>query len=140
MLLVDTSVVLKWFRSEGEDEVAAARQLLRAHRDGRAQAVILDLALYELGNVLVQALREPATLVQDTLALLLRLCGPPVTPRPSWHAAAADLAARHRLTFYDASWAAAAQALDCPLVTADRALLAAGLGRTATTAAAAFAG
>lgn len=140
MLLVDTSVLLKWFRSEGEPEVEAARALLAAHVDERAQVVILDLAVYELGNVLVRALREPPALVQDTLSLLLRLCGPPVIPQPSWHAAAVDLAARHRLTFYDASWAAAAEALDCPLVTADRALLAAGLGRTATAAAAALPG
>ncbi len=50
-LLVDTSVLLKWFREEGESEVAAARTLLQAHRDGHERIVVLDLAAYELGNV-----------------------------------------------------------------------------------------
>lgn len=34
-LLLDTSVVLKWFHADGEAEVAEARALLHAHRDGR---------------------------------------------------------------------------------------------------------
>ena len=48
--------------------------------------------------------------------------------------------AQHRLSFYAAGWAAAAQALDYLLVTADRQLLAAGLAVTATTAAATLPG
>lgn len=136
MLLVDTSVVLKWFWSVGEQEVAPARSLLDAHRAGRAKAVVLDLALYEFGNVLLRPLRQPAGVVQRDLALLLQLCGPVVRPPPSWYADAVDLGGQHRLSFYDACWAAAARALDCPLVTADRALLAAGLGISATAAAA----
>jgi predicted nucleic acid-binding protein len=44
-----------------------------------------------------------------------------------WLRDAAVLAETHALSFYDASWAAAAAALDVPLVSADRRLLAAGL-------------
>ena len=68
------------------------------------------------------------------LSLLRTLCGPLVHPRPSWHDAAASLGERHGLTFYDASWAAAAQALQCGLVSADRRLLSAGLAVTASSA------
>lgn len=42
-----------------------------------------------------------------------------------------------RRPLYDSSWAAAAQALRCPLVSGDRLLLSAGLAITATEAAAA---
>lgn len=128
MLLVDTSVVVKWFRDEGESEVESSRALLSAHRRGDVQVVVLDLCCYELGNVLTRSLKEPAVLVKETLALLLHVCGPVVRPAPSWYATAADLAVRHQLSFYDGAWAAAAQALGCPLVTADHALLAGGLG------------
>lgn len=134
-LLVDTSVVLKWFHEDGESEVDEARALLQAHRDGREQVLVLDLAAYELGNVLLRPLKLPGPVVSQQLRLLLSLCGPLVHPRPSWLDAAADLGERHGLTFYDASWAAAAQALECPLVSADRLLLASGLAVTATEAA-----
>lgn len=124
--LVDTSVVIKWFHEEGESDVEPARRLLTAHRTGEARLLLLDLVVYELGNVLVRALRRPASAVAHQLDLLHRLCGPMVHPAPSWHAQAARLAEQHRLTFYDAGWAAAAEALDCDLVTADRQLLAVG--------------
>lgn len=112
--------------------------MLDAHRAGRTPVLVLDLVVYELGNVLLRSLREPADLVKQQLALLQHICVPFVHPASSWHPAATDLAAQHDLTFYDASWAAAAVALDCPLVTADGALLAAGLGISATQAAAAL--
>lgn len=44
-LLVDTSVVLKWFHSDGEADVDEARLLLAAHRDGHVTARVLDLAV-----------------------------------------------------------------------------------------------
>jgi len=52
-----------------------------------------------------------------------------------WLRDAAELAVAHRLSFYDASWAAAAQGLGVPLVSADRHLLAARLTDSATTTA-----
>ncbi|MCV2490652.1 type II toxin-antitoxin system VapC family toxin [Geodermatophilus sp. YIM 151500] len=136
ILLVDTSVALKWVHEEGESEVEPARRLLTAHRAGTARVLLLDLAVYEFGNVLLRALRQPAAVVTQQLDLLRRLCGPLVHPAPSWHAEAAALAEQHALTFYDASWAAAARALGCPLVSADRALLGSGLAVTPTDAAA----
>jgi predicted nucleic acid-binding protein len=46
------------------------------------------------------------------------------------------LAEQHRLTFYDAAWAAAAAQLGVPLVSADDKLLGPGLAISATAAAA----
>ena len=138
ILLVDTSVIVKWLHEEDEPEVEAARSLLDAHRRGLVTALVLDLAVYELGNVLLRSMRQPAGVVREHVALLLQLCGPVVQPAPSWYDEAADLAARHGLTFYDACWAASAVVLACPLVTADRALLRAGLAVSATDAAAAL--
>ena len=124
--LVDTSVVIKWVHEEGESAVEPARRLLAAHRAGTARVLLLDLVVYEFGNVLLRALHQPAAEVTRQIDLLHRICGPFVHPAPSWHGTAAQLAAEHGLTFYDASWAAAARALGCPLVSADRRLLDAG--------------
>lgn len=49
-LLIDTSVLIKWFHAAGEAEVDQARAVLRAHVAGDVEAHILDLAAYELGN------------------------------------------------------------------------------------------
>jgi predicted nucleic acid-binding protein len=136
IFLIDTSVAIKWVHEEGEAEVDEARQLLAAHRAGTARLLLLDLAAYEFGNVLLRPLRQPPSVVIEQLDLLRRLCGPFVHPTPSWLTDAAVLSEQHGLTFYDACWAAAARALACPLVSADRKLVSEGLAISPATAAA----
>jgi predicted nucleic acid-binding protein len=129
-VLVGTSVIVKWFHSTGEDEVPASRAVLAAHRDDLLTAQLLDLALYELGNVLVRALGWSGQDTADQLDDLLVICGAPLVPTPAWRRDAAELAASHRLSYYDASYAAAARALAVPLITADRKLIVTGLAES----------
>jgi predicted nucleic acid-binding protein len=129
-LLVDTSVVIKWFHSEGEPQLAEARAIRDATQVGEVHARVIDLALYEMGNVLLRALGWPGSAVADQLDDLLIICGPPLAMAPQWLRRAADLGERHRLTFYDAAWAAAADALGISLVSVDTQLLAAGLAES----------
>ena len=125
-LLVDTSVLIKWFHSEGESDLAEARALRRATQVGAVEARVLDLALYEMGNVLLRALGWGASAVADQLEDLVVICGPPLAMAADWLGRAAELGQRHRLTFSDAAWAAAAEALGISLVSVDAQLLAAG--------------
>jgi predicted nucleic acid-binding protein len=129
-LLVDTSVLIKWFHEEGESDVAAARALRDAHVTGELDAHILDLAMYEVGNVLIRALRWDAADVADQLDDLIILLGPALAPNPGWLRDAARLAQLHRLSFYDACWAAAAAGLGIPLASADAALIGTGLAES----------
>jgi predicted nucleic acid-binding protein len=131
-LLVDTSVIIKWFHDEGESELAEARALRDAHVRGDLDAYVLDLAIYEIGNVLVRALKWTAADVADQLDDLLALVGPPIVMAQDWLRDAAVLAEMHLLSFYDAGWAATAAGLGVPLVSADRRLLAAGLAESPT--------
>lgn len=126
-LLVDTSVLVKWFHSEGESGLAAARSLRHATQVGEIQARVIDLALYEMGNVLLRGLGWSASDVADQLHDLVIICGAPLAMAAEWLGLAAELGERHRLTFYEAAWAAAAAALGIPLVSADTQLLAAEL-------------
>lgn len=129
-LLVDTSVLIKWFHAEGEADLPEARALRSAHASGNLEAHILDLALYEVGNVLVRALRWQPTDVADQLDDLLTILGPPLVVSSGWLRRAAALAHQHNLSFYDASWAAASRELKVPLVSADRELQRAGLAES----------
>lgn len=122
-LLLDTSVLIKWFHSEGERELHAARALRSAHIAGELDAHVLDLAMYEVGNVLVRALKWDASDVADQLDDLRAVVGPPLVMAAPWLRHAATLAERHALSFYDASWAATASELGMSLVSADQRLL-----------------
>jgi predicted nucleic acid-binding protein len=129
-LLVDTSVLVKWFHSEGETELAEARSIRHATQVGEVQARMIDLALYDMGNVLLRALRWSGSDVADQLEDLVIICGPPLAMAAEWLRRAAELGEQHRLTFYDATWAATAEALDIALVSVDAQLLAAGLAES----------
>ena len=131
-LLIDSSVLIKWLHSDGETEIQAARSIRTAHLAGEVEARIIDLALYKVGNVLLRALRWSSNDVADQLDDLLTICGAPLTMTADWFRLAANLAGQHRLSFYDASWAAAAEALEIPLVSADSRLLAADLAESPT--------
>ncbi len=129
-VVVDTSVIVKWFHADNEAEVGESRAILAAHHDEILTAHVLDLGVYEFGNVLLRALHWSAEDTADQIDDLLVICGPPLAPTPQWRREAATLAHQHRLTFYVALFAAAARALDVPLVSMDRQLLAADLAET----------
>jgi predicted nucleic acid-binding protein len=131
-LLVDTSVLIKWFHTEGESELAEARSIRDATQVGEVQGRVIDLALYEMGNVLLRALGWSGSDVADQLEDVVTICGPPLAMAAEWIRQAAELGERHKLTFYDAAWAAAAQALGISLVSVDAQLLAAGLAESPT--------
>lgn len=129
-LLVDTSVLVKWFHREGESELAEALSIRDATKDGEVQARVIDLALYEMGNVLLRGLGWSGSDIADQLDDLVVICGPPLAMAAEWLRRAAAIGEAHGLTFYDAAWAAAAEALGVPLVSADAHLLAAGLAES----------
>ena len=129
-LLVDTSVLIKWFHEDGEGELAEARAVRAAHVAGDLDAHVLDLAMYEVGNVLVRTLRWRAADVAEQLDDLCAVVGPPLVMTAGWLRYAATLAEDHALSFYDACWAATAAELSMPLVSADQRLLDAGLAES----------
>lgn len=129
-LLVDTSILLKWFHEQGEAQVQESRTLLASHVAGELNALILDLAIYEIGNVLLRSLHWDSTAVADQLDDLEVIIGPAIAMTSEWLRHAAHLANAHGLSFYDASWAAAAQKLDVVLVSADKKLISSGLAES----------
>jgi predicted nucleic acid-binding protein len=125
----DANVVLKWFHSEGEEEIDAARALLDAHKERTISLSILDLTVYEVGNALMRGRAEAnAEQVSTVIQALAEIC-PSIHPSIDEMKAASHLAERHELTLYDAAYAAVAQGHSAELVTLDRALLNAKLGR-----------
>lgn len=131
-LLLDTSVVLKWFHRDGEDEVEQAEWHLQAHREGFIRAQVLDLGIYELGSILVRVLNRTASETAAVLDAVRGLCGSPLRLDEGGLTVAAEIACADGLTFYDAAFASAATAHGFTLISADRKLLTTGHALTLT--------
>lgn len=128
----DANVALKWFHTEGEEEVPAARALVAAHQARTVALSVLDLTAYEVGNALLRGrAKATASQVATVLEALAEIC-PAVRPSSDELRLAAELADRHDLTLSDAAYAAVAENRGATLATLDRALLDAGLGSRPT--------
>lgn len=127
-IVVDAAVVLKWFHAEGEEEVPEARALLAAHQARAGALTVLDLTAYEVGNSLLRGRAHAgAAQVAVVLTALAEIC-PAARPSAGELRLAAELAEEHRLTLYDAAYAAVARNRGARLATLDAALLHAALG------------
>jgi predicted nucleic acid-binding protein len=127
-VLCDTSVVVKWFHARDEGEVVPSRAILEAHAAGTLTALVLDLTVYELGNLAARALGLSGDRVAQILDRLELICDAGLHLSPAARRDAAELAGAHRLTFYDAAYWAVARERSITLVTADVELLKVGAG------------
>lgn len=132
-LVVDTSVALKWLKPQGEDHVEAAKALLDEHQSGTSVLHAPGHLLLEVMNALWSH-RASAEQITRAVRLLHQLHIEFVEPDDALLASAASLAVRHRITVYDAIFAALARQLGCELVTGDRKLAASGACKLRTLA------
>jgi predicted nucleic acid-binding protein len=126
--VVDASVVLAWLLRDPVPH--ASQQILGDHVSGRDPAVAPELLWYEVANVLARGADLGAAAASEGYARFESLEVESYGLGPAEYQQALQLALRHRLTVYDASYLALAQALGVRFVTADRKLArkVAGLG------------
>ncbi|MBN8868795.1 MAG: type II toxin-antitoxin system VapC family toxin [Solirubrobacterales bacterium] len=121
--IVDASVAAKWFRpSSIEPDRELAEELIA---EGSIRTT--SLCLFEIGNVLALKTLDNDQQVAEKLAALVRYCGTPIELAPADYARASELARKHGITFYDASYVAIAERMGRRVVSADRDLLDPGL-------------
>ena len=121
-IVVDTSVLIKWFKTRGEEFLAEARKLLEEIERRPIEVHVPALLLYEVGNILLLKTRLGLASLDkavERLEGLPFLVAPPATPLLK---RALRLGREFSITFYDASFLALAVELDCPFVTADQRL------------------
>jgi predicted nucleic acid-binding protein len=123
-VVLDASVVLKWFRVEGERHVEPARALRAAFESGRLIVLAPPLLQLEIVNVAGRRWRMPGASLVD-LAVALEDLGfdlrkPELTLVARWTA--------QGLTAYDAAYVALAEEEGIRLVTDDDHLVAAAPG------------
>lgn len=129
-VVLDASVVLKWFRSDGERHVAAALELRSSFEKGRLYVLAPPLLPLEIINVAGRRWRwDPAALAELAGALDeigFELTEPDLQSVAHWAGAG--------LTAYDAAYVAVAEAAAVELITDDAQIvrLADGIARPLT--------
>ena len=82
-IVVDTSVLIKWFKTQDEDLLSEARALLKEVEEHPLQVHVPALLLYEVGNILLLKSRLGATGLDDAIERLAALpftVAPPAVP------------------------------------------------------------
>jgi predicted nucleic acid-binding protein len=120
-LVLDTSVVTKWFR-QGEVWADQALALRQAYLDGQVTIAVPSLLAYELANVLHYKADLTATQVQDAVTSLFDMGWEWILPSAAVMRRAVEIARGHGTTVYDAAFAALAEASTATFITADERL------------------
>ena len=117
MIVLDASVVVKWFSEEEyTDKALEIRERIRM---GGERVVVPDLLLYELANALKYNPSFDAHDVSDALTSIFDMDVDIVTPIPELINSAVTLAFEHNITVYDAFYLALAKEIEFTFITAD---------------------
>jgi predicted nucleic acid-binding protein len=121
-LVLDASVVVKWFKTAGEAHVEAAQRLRERYREGQFAVVVPGLLYLELLNAAARrwgwTAEELAALAYGLPALDFRVHEPALEGIATWCA--------RGLTAYDACYLAVAEERRTVVVTTDDLILSAG--------------
>lgn len=122
-VVVDSSVVIKWFTAE--PFTGQARKLLDGYQDGTLSLLAPDLLFAEIGNVVCKKQRLQGLTAADADLVIngVLLLGWEVTPCASLLTAAHQIAVAHGRSVYDAIYLALSLRAQCPFVTADERLV-----------------
>lgn len=121
-VVLDTSVVIKWFR-QGEVLAGQALALRDAYLDGQIVVSVPSLLAYELANVLRYKGDLTTDRLQDAVQSLFDMGLEWVLPSSTVMRRAVEMARAYETTVCDATFAALAESLNAAFVTADERLV-----------------
>lgn len=120
MVVLDASVVIKWFKPD--EKSPAADQHLADHLAHRASIFVPTLLRYEIANALWYSRRLSKAEIGEAISALDALRLTYVNPDRDLLARALAISERLIVSVYDASYVALAEQLRCDFITADKKL------------------
>lgn len=118
MVIIDTSVVYKWF-AEQEKDHRLSKKLLERYLLGEQEITIPDLLLYELTNAWSTKTGLDSSQINKNLTKFASYAVPIVTVNFSLLEHASHFSKTYTVSVYDAVFVVLAQNYECELVTAD---------------------
>jgi len=122
-ILIDTSVVIKWYKTVGEERVIEARKYLKEYINNELKICVSQLTILELLNQAVSDVHfsqeQWRKIIDDFFQLSLEILYFDKELATKIY----EIGKRYRLTAYDASYIALAQSLKTDFITADKKLV-----------------
>lgn len=122
MVIVDTSVIFKWFDTS-EDNREQAIDLLIQHLSNKEVITTSDLLLYEITNAWSTKSKLPNSRIRMNLTRLEKYALNIAAVNFRLLDKAFTLSRKYSISVYDASYAVLAQEKQCIFITADRKLV-----------------
>ena len=121
MIVLDTSVITKWFKPDEKSPLADF--YLDEHAAGRNPIFVPALLLYEITNALRYSSKLKASEANQAFEALMQTKITYVSPDKQLLSDAFSISEKVSISTYDASYVALAIRLKCPLITADKKLV-----------------
>lgn len=122
MVVVDASVIYKWF-DKSEENRDLAIQILEDHLSGENKIIILDLTLYELSNAWSTKSKLPLPKIKINLWDLQKYNLEIESVTFDLLNKTMEMAKEYGISVYDASYIVLAKEQKCNLITADEKLV-----------------
>lgn len=118
-LILDASVIIKWFIDEPDSNQALV--YLSTFQNGQTTIIVPSLLFYELGNILVSK-KAAVGRVGEIMTMLLNLGLESEDIGLRWFRKIYQNAVEYSITFYDAAYITLLRKKNCQFITADQKL------------------
>jgi len=119
MIIVDASVVYKWFIDEDEPATTFSRTIANTFLQKKVNIIIPDILLYEFGNILSFKTKLTETDIKMVWEKFTYFHLPVYAPNADFIKRSIDFSRKYNVSVYDASYAVLALEKKCDLITAD---------------------
>ena len=117
VLVVDSSVIMKWLNQNEEENIDKAEKLLKDFQDEKVQLIAPELAKYEVGNVLIYSKKLSSVQGQIILRHFYSLPIKYISETESLAFDTYEISLKLKITYYDAAFISLAKRYNASLVT-----------------------
>lgn len=120
MIVLDASVIIKWFQPESDSEKALHFE--KEHLEGKEPIAVPDLVFYEVANVLRYQKRVDTKSFEDAVDILSEMELQVFIFSPLEFKEVFSFAREYDVSIYDVVYVILAKRMNCTFITADKKL------------------